>query len=331
MDKSLFLFEFAKSTAEKFEESIAIEGYAMFKAMLIAFRGIDFKILSFEKEKNYIKKFEALANLADFSLCIAPESDDLLYKLTKSVEKSSSQNLGSSSRAIKAAGDKLRLAEILKELSPETFAYEKISNLDFPFIAKPRKGTGGERVVLIKNEDELHSFIKNEKALENYIFQEYVKGTPCSASLVLNKHDRSAKLLSAQLQLLDNFSYRGSALPLKISEKIKEAIIEACNKINGLHGYAGVDFVIEESTGEARIIEINPRITTSAVAIAHAVGFKTFAEVLLKNHLSESLSIPEIKRKIKIEKRKKEKGKRKKERSMVFAETGNFEIALLPW
>lgn len=327
--RSLFLFEFAKCTAEEFDESTGVEGYAMFKAMHNSFRDADFNVLSFEKEENYVEKFRNFANAAEFSLCIAPESENLLYILTGIIEKSNSENLGSNSSAVKIAGDKLRTAQMLKELSPKTFAYKRINSIEFPFIAKPRYGAGGDGIFFIRNEKELKNFLEENSWFKDYIFQEYIKGIPCSASLILNRHGKeNAKIISTQLQFINNFKYCGTMLPFRINKRNMERIIKASEKIKGLHGYVGVDFIIEENSDEAKIIEINPRITTSAVAIAYAIGFKNFAEIIIKNHLADNFDIPEIKKRIKIEKKRKRKGLHKFKKKHVFAETENFEIVV---
>lgn len=284
----VFLFEYATCTQGRLEPSIALEGYEMFKALYAGFKNP----ISFYKEKNYGEKFTGYLEKADLALAIAPESGLLLYNLTKLIEKAKCENLGSSSKAINTAGDKFLTYKAVKEFAPKTELLKsaaQIERFELPFVIKPRHGTGGEGIEIIKNYKEA----KNRDVPENCILQEYVEGKPCSASLLINNE---VKIISLQTQEIENFKYTGAKIPIEIGNKNKEKIIEACEKIKGLHGFAGVDFILTKDK-EIKILEINARPTTPVAALNSVFGFN-ISELILRNHFGEKL--PEFKPEKKI-------------------------------
>jgi len=284
----VFLFEYATCTQSRLEPSIAIEGYEMFKALYAGFKNPS----SFYDEKDYKEKFTEHLEKADFALAIAPESELLLYNLTKLIEKSKCENLGSSSRAIEITGDKFLTFKAIKEFAPKTELFRnenQIENFEMPFVIKPTHGAGGEGIKIIKNGKEA----KKSEVPENCILQEYIEGKPCSASLLINNE---IKIISIQMQEIKNFKYTGAKIPAEINSKNKEKILKACEKIKGLHGFAGVDFILTKE-GEIKVVEINARPTTPIVALNSVFGFN-ISELILKNHFEEKL--PEFKPKKKI-------------------------------
>lgn len=284
----IFLFEYATCTQSRLEPSVAIEGYEMFRALYAGFKNP----VSFYNERNYEENFLEYLGRADFALAIAPESELLLYNLAKLIEKTKCENLGSSSKAIEIAGDKFLTSKAIKEFAPKTEVFKNVNQIEsfeMPAVIKPRHGTGGEGIKIIKNEKELEDL----KVPENCILQEYIEGKTCSASLLINTE---VKIISSQTQEIENFKYTGAKIPVEINNKNKEEIIRACEKIKGLHGFAGVDFILSKE-GEIKIIEINARPTTPIVALNSVFGFN-ISELILKNHFEERL--PDFKPKKKV-------------------------------
>jgi predicted ATP-grasp superfamily ATP-dependent carboligase len=226
-------------------------------------------------------------------LAIAPETGMELYNLTRLIEKSGCKNLGSNSSAVKLASDKLLAYKRLKELSPQTEIFKGKTKIEFPLIAKPRDGVSCEGVMLV-DEGEL------EKIPHGYLVQEYVRGRPMSASVLVGDE---ARILSVNTQEINGFEYYGAKLPLKLSNSFE--IIEAVQRFPGLFGYVGVDFVLNE--GRPVIIEVNPRPTTPIIGINYA--FETnISHLIIDNFYRKN--IPEIKpiRAVHVKKNKKSSG-----------------------
>lgn len=282
---SVFLFEYATCGAfPELEPSITVEGMGMFKALEQGFEDvrtfIDARIPGFDnfpKVKKYEELFFDFLEDAEFFLVIAPESDGELYRLTKEAEEAGGANLGSSPDAIETASDKLATHEALRGLeTPKTEEFSGTTTRDFPLIAKPRDGVSCEGVSLVRNEEEL------KNVPEGYLLQEYVEGTPASATLLVGS---DVRILSLNTQEIDDFVYKGARIPLE-KEIETEEIIKAAERIKGLHGLVGVDFVLND---KINIIEINPRPTTPIIALNEVYGFN-ISQLVFDNYYKERIS-----------------------------------------
>lgn len=304
----VFLFEFAACGAfPELEPSLSVEGIAMFKALLQGFEKagkvstfLDRRIPLFPqypKVKNYRELFQTSLNDADYALCIAPESEGALCSFTKEIERSSAANLGSSSKAIKITSDKYETYKRLKFFFPRSEIFQGKTSLNFPLVAKPRSGTSGEGIFLVRDEKEL------EKIPKGYLLQEHVRGMPASASLLVGNE---TKILSINSQEIKNFRYRGARVPfeLQLGAHDLELLHRAAEKIRGLFGYVGIDFIYGDGI---KLIEINARPTTPVVAFDKVYGFN-LAELILENYCREKIPEFRARRRVHI---KKIKGRRK--------------------
>src|SRR5205814_157736 len=61
-------------------------------------------------------------------------------------------------------------------------------------------------------------------------------------------------------------SYRGGETPIDHAEAARQLALAAVSSIEGLHGWVGVDLVIDDDERPV-IIEINPRPTTSYIGL----------------------------------------------------------------
>jgi len=297
---TIFLFEYASCGAfQELKPSLSIEGITMFMTLLEGFE-------SFTKVKTFIDKrlpffpdyptvldheelFDEYLSSTDFSLLIAPETDLQLYNFTKRLEKSRSKNLGSDSNAVLRTSDKYLTYKDLKGINtPKTEIFTKHTTLDFPLIAKPRDGVSSEGIRRVENESGL------EKVPDGYLLQEYIVGKACSASLLVSD---DIVLLSLNSQEITDLIYTGATVPIKIDNL--EEIFKATDKIKGLFGYVGIDFILNNE--EISIIEINPRPTTP-IATFKKVYDINLAELILKNYYNETISTPTAKKTIQMKK-----------------------------
>lgn len=286
----VFLFEYATCGAfAELKPSIAVEGLGMFKALLCGFDDVitfvDSRICGFDgfpRVKDYMELWGSCLEDADFFLVIAPESCRELYKFTDAAEKSGCQNLGSSSAAVEIAADKFATYRALRGLTvPKTEVFGGSTALDFPLVAKPRDGVSCEGVSLLRCEDELQTIP------EGYLLQEYVGGMVASASLMVGD---DTKILSLNTQEIENFTYNGAKIPFDIKMDCED-IIRAVERIKGLFGYVGVDFILNE---RVNVIEVNPRPTTPIIVLNEVYGFNV-SQLILDNYYRES--IPDFKAK----------------------------------
>jgi len=319
----VFLFEYATCGGVT-SPNIAVEGLAMFKTLYDGLITVKTKeIVNGFIRKEFSQYFELSATNdwysdlnrfsedSDFGLIIAPEDDGILFELTREIEGKTA-NLGSNSKAVYTASDKwltfkkiknkVKTPKTLKikpssepkqELSQDTSMEVNSNNLNFsetPFLIKPRISCGGDGIRSLDTEI-------SEEFKDNYIVQEYIKGFNISVSFLIGSEIIP---LSINEQFLENFNFIGTRIPpqeLERAEKIeknqelkKEILNEstkAVESIKGLFGYVGVDLVVGNS--DAYVVDINPRITTSAILLEDAYGIN-LPELLIQNYIKEKIN-----------------------------------------
>ncbi|MFV2041025.1 MAG: ATP-grasp domain-containing protein [Candidatus Hydrothermarchaeales archaeon] len=287
---SVFLFEYATCADESLPPGTAVEGLGMFKTLYSGFENP----VSFYNSSNYLDVFKEYLETAEYTLAVAPETGMELHRLTKLVEKSDSRNLGCSAESVRLSSDKLLTYAKLKDLSPKTELFNRGMKLDFPLVAKPCCGVSCDGVMLVENEDDLRCVPKD------FLLQEYVSGRPMSASLLIGDEVR---VLSINSQEMDGFNYTGAKLPLQIVDV--EPIIEAVQRVPGLFGYVGVDFILGDDG--PRIIEINPRPTTPIIGLNLALDIN-ISELILNNCRGENMPDFKPKKQVFVKKTRSEQG-----------------------
>ena len=281
MKKRLFLFEFATcevgfkaETSVDLPKEIVVEGLAMFKSLLSFSRYYeilsnirkDFRNL-FPIKRSSNGNFEEILKQADEVLIIAPENNFTLLNLTKKVEEFGVENLGSESRAIEITSDKWKLYNKLKGKvrMPKT----SLKELDMEYIVKPRISCGGEGIRI------------GGEVKDGFIAQELIHGEPLSLSLFVEDYGDDLTLLSINNQLLNNYEYVGAIVPADINRDVLDDMLEqayrAIEKIKGLKGYIGIDFVVKD---DPYLIEINARLTTPSILFQFVYG-KSIADIYI--------------------------------------------------
>ncbi len=203
---------------------------------------------------------EALqAAKVDAGLLIAP---DEMQPHFLDVLEESTVNLGCGPAAAKLCADKLLCTQAMAragvpvaEIVPSPEPCEKGCHR---YVIKPRFGCGSEGV-------HITSFAR---AGTGEIVTRYYEGVHLSASFIVGQ-DRFLPL-TINRQIIefqgDSISYQGSQVPYNTprAPEIWEAAEKAADVL-GLHGYAGIDFVVGDLP---RAVDVNARPTTSIIGIA---------------------------------------------------------------
>ncbi|MHA1376839.1 MAG: ATP-grasp domain-containing protein [Candidatus Helarchaeota archaeon] len=313
------MFEFFSgggSAALPVSNSILSEGYAMLSSIVADFSKtghhiistLDYRIkhfdppfladeiIEFYDQDNFNMKFNVLLSQnIDAVFVIAPETDNILYKLVKQVENIKIPIIGPSSNAIKLTADKYKTFQALDEVAlipktrqlsindPPEKVLESAQNIGFPFIMKPIDGIAAMGISLIKKEEEITrgiECIKQESCMDNYIIQEYIKGIDASVSLLIGEKGIIPLTLNYQNIDLEMADYKGGYTPLDhpLYKEIIEQSKNIVKKIPGLKGYIGIDYILTPE--RFFFMEINPRLTTSYVGI-RAVCKQNIASALI--------------------------------------------------
>ena len=218
----------------------------------------------------------ALASQCDDTVLIAPETGGVLADRAALLVRSGGRSLGSSPAAIAHCTDKKRLAEHLIRhgiRTPRTACFDHREGLpgswEYPIVFKPIDGAGAMDTYLLDRPDRL-SFA--HPLPREMLIQPYVHGRPLSASFLVGPRG-DIHLLGVGQQTIEirerRIHYQGGRLGAVADSGIDvEEPRRAVSAVAGLRGFVGVDFIWNDETGLAHVIEINPRPTTSYVGLS---------------------------------------------------------------
>jgi tyramine---L-glutamate ligase len=225
------------------------------------------------------RNFDRLIAESDATLVIAPEFDDHLLRRSERVLELGRELLGCSPEAVRLAGDKLALARRWQSLGVPTpttsLASEEPPDV-YPAVLKPRHGAGS---IATRRIDRRADWAPVRQALAalmpEFIVQPYHSGRAVSIAFLVIC-DRKIPLEPAE-QILSTdggLQYLGGRFPLswQASVRARRLGLRAIEGITGLAGYVGVDLVLGATGGDDVAIEVNPRLTTSYVALRQRCG-----------------------------------------------------------
>lgn len=239
-------------------------------------------------------------NISNYDAClpVAPEEDLILYEITKILEKNQVETIGSSSDAVLACSDKFETYNLLKDDLPliETekvfFSrlkdYKNIFSNGKTMLVKPADGVSCSGVQVVQSYADFikaSAHLKRTTSLPYFLLQDLMEGKSTSASILST--GKRATPLSLNLQNIGfnqgNLIYNGGEVPYEhnLSDDAKDIAKKAVESIGGLKGYVGVDLLLDEDHDEIYILEINPRLTTSYVALRRLLNFN-LGEAIIK-------------------------------------------------
>ena len=255
------------------------------------------QVLMVDEQQDIWVLWEQCIAASDAVLLIAPETGGVLEKLTLLAEKLNKLVLGSSASAIKLAGDKwLTYQSFISHHIPtlDTYLANALPNgMKGVYIAKSRDGAGCDDMAYFEDSQLLKGWLQGRE--HTHIVQPYQTGDAASFSMLCK--NGKAYLLSCNLQHIQinaqQFSYRGGVI--NGMDEYREAFNVLAQKIAqampNLAGYVGVDLIVHQ--GEFFVLEVNPRLTTSYVALHQACGCNP-AQMLLDLFYNEAFRMPAI-------------------------------------
>lgn len=281
--------------AESPPASFVREGYAMLAAVLDDFSRLDHVETWTTWDRRMERRPLAATHVIDVTgpdderrvwndlvgditdvLIIAPETEGVLADRVEFFEGRSINVLGPSSEAIRLCGDKWETylffrSRLIPTIETELiFAGRPVPRLGGqrgPFVVKPRDGAGSHGMRLV---NDITDVVAETDA--GCVLQPYIAGTALSCSAIVARSGR-VDVFPVGRQAIDDangFAYDGGEIPAQpplaeaIEEHIRKMIRVVCEKIPGLNGYVGFDFILpDESPTLPLVVEINPRLTTS--------------------------------------------------------------------
>jgi predicted ATP-grasp superfamily ATP-dependent carboligase len=180
------------------------------------------------------------------------------------------------------AGNKSRLPAKLESMGiphPETAPVDKADGMGFPLMVKPKSGCGGMKNIIVRNVEELNLFRKRLDSHE-FIAQEFMKGIPCSTSVVSTGDEAVVVAMNEQLIGIRRltrlpFAYCGNVTPLetKFRQEMEDYSKQICIEFK-LRGSNGIDFMLTDKS--VKVIEINPRFQGSIDTVELSTGINVF-------------------------------------------------------
>jgi predicted ATP-grasp superfamily ATP-dependent carboligase len=249
--------------------------------------------------------FVELASGADFTLVIAPEVDGVLAALCGRVEEVSGRLLGPSAAAVRLTADKAALGRHFVRHGVATPACLLVTERTtvpselFPAVLKPRDGAGSQATFLVPTAGALPSCLEQaraERPAAEWLVQQYAPGQPASVAFLIGPATLLPLLPATQeMSAEGRLHYRGGALPLRaaLADRAVRLGHRAVRSVPDLRGYVGVDLVLGAAPdGSAdRVLEINPRLTTSYVGLRR-LARTNLARALLQCVRGEAVELP---------------------------------------
>jgi predicted ATP-grasp superfamily ATP-dependent carboligase len=166
--------------------------------------------------------------------------------------------------------------------------------LKFPVVLKPRRSVGSLGFAICRDFDEVVATLKRgELRYGKFLIQEYIPSKQGHQYQAVSFSDENGKaryvVVVKKTRFFPTSGGTGSATITVKDEAIEKAACGLLEKI-GWIGASDIDFIVDGLTGEAKVIEINPRVPAN-VKIAFEAGVD-FAELYTSVFKGEVIAAP---------------------------------------
>ena len=201
----------------------------------------------------------------------------------------------------KLANDKQKLMEVCekygivhpktRELTMETM--DGVADyVGFPAMIKPNLSAGAKGIVKVGNKDELHAkFPSISEEFGKCTLQQFVEQPDYYYNVMLFRKKDGKTAASTVIKIRRFFPLKGGTSCY--SETLEHPFLleqcERCLEKLNWHGFADFDVLEDMSTGELKIIEINPRVPSSLQA-SFAAGVN-FAKIFIDEYLGRGAEV----------------------------------------
>jgi predicted ATP-grasp superfamily ATP-dependent carboligase len=235
--------------------------------------------------------FRELAELADATIIIAPESSGLLLQRVLLAGQVQARLISPGWELVRLATDKTQAADYFTRKGipvPNGIYFQNklppSADLIFPAVLKPNDGAGSAQVQRINNPAELS--LVDLRLADSWRLEQFQPGIPASVSLLAGPNDIVPLQPCAQHLSIDGrFTYLGGSTPLPphLARRAKQLALNTASVLAQPRGYLGIDMVLgsAENGADDFVIEINPRLTTSYIGLRRACE-QNLAEALWK-------------------------------------------------
>jgi predicted ATP-grasp superfamily ATP-dependent carboligase len=169
-------------------------------------------------------------------------------------------------------------------------------------VVKPDDGAACEDTFFLKDVESIKDWLTQNNASQRHIIQSYQPGVPASLSCIFNAG--KVQLLSCNEQLImlrhNVFSFKGVIVNGMVDYwvELEQLATKVAQRLPSLKGYVGIDVIINQNSDENNeiiLLEINPRMTSSFVVMAEAIGANP-AALLINTLMGGSVNGPILQR-----------------------------------
>ena len=227
--------------------------------------------------------WEDLARTVDAVWPIAPETGGALERLSRMVLGAGGRLLNSHPDAVAVTASKTATAAVLAAAGIPVVPVWRVMDQppgDGPWVVKPDDGAGCTDTVLLLDRLAWARWrVAGDRA--GFVVQPFVPGAAASLSMLCR--DGRAWLLTVNRQRVEldgsALVYRGGIVGgLPSTPELSGLAAGIAAAMPGLFGTVGVDFIA--TADGPRVLEVNPRLTTSYVGVRRATGVNVAAAVL---------------------------------------------------
>ncbi len=295
--------------------SLAEEGDIMLKALVADLSEIDGIEVHTTRDARLLKpdlpiEFHMLHDLEDFPLAwqeciesadavwpIAPEFSNVLKHISETIISHGKLLLNSPPQAVQTTSSKIMTSSCLMDMGiPVVPTYrfdEVVPDHSGSWVLKPDDGVGCHGIRICRDMDDLSRQCESLPAGSEYVIQPFVHGTPTSLNILACKGE--AFILSVNHQRIAVTDNRFVLLGCVVNGHMKQRARyhrlgrKVVAALPELWGIIGVDVI--ETEKELKVLEVNPRITTSYVGLRESTGVNPAGMVL--DLLSNKLPLPD--------------------------------------
>ncbi len=183
--------------------------------------------------------------------------------------------------------------------TPNSITLPFSSKVNFPVICKPINGGSSNGLSKINNHSELKDFLKNNKEINNFMFEEYIPGRELTVGILNNKicgimeikfydelYDYKNKYINIAKHIIN------PKLPNDIKKRLCETSLLIHNSLN-CNCISRLDFRYNEIKKKIYLLEVNtqPGLTENSLLPEMAknsrISFLKLCKILMKNNICE--------------------------------------------